>query len=1370
MKRRNRWLSMLLTVTMMTAQLPVSPVMAAGDEDNYEVTIEDEGDEAEEQVLPAEEETVVEDGNAGEELLIEAPAQETVQPGIIGDTAEVFEEDIADPEGCAYVENRVTAVAVSKEEAENIAAAYNARLEYFENGIALIDLEGSGYTVAAALNAYINSNGALPEIEADYIAESALYEEDITAEEAQYAGDRINLGSNWNDMYSSLTDPDPYLNPSRKEYQWHHDMVGTYEAWSMSKGNPDIVVCVVADGTKNAHEDLQRTKRESGIQGQLKSFDKGTPLTGLVGAALNNGKGGAGIAPNVSVITYDANDKNGVVTSDTLATAVLNIANLEYTGKTADGVYKFKKKADRPKAQIILLDAQMHGYTRLLLNTIKAAHDSMNITFVAPAGDYDSVVQCYPASFTQVIAVGAVDANGEKTARSSFGDWVDVAAPGYQLYAPSGRGAVSENLGEYRFVSGTSAAAAVVAGACGLYMSSEGWVKPDVVKKALTDNLKPLQAVSENGVRVAPGKGIISVPEMMGGSELAARISVYEKKGSEYVWKTVNPNDSKASTECPSTGYMKFSALKKTLDKDGKAKYDTELKNISVHYIYTVDGSEPEVTEQDGKFYLGEKTRLAQNGELNIIDLIDKTVRGNQTINLKVKVVNGKGKTEKTTSLKINTVHDSKDIISVNIINQPKTLIAGKSVTLKAEVYYTDENGKYVLHPNQKVKWYINGTHIAKLDQDKGTVKANKGASGELKLLCVADVAKNYADKSGRKEFSINISNTTAPVKKITLNMKKTQLDFDNGILYQVSANDINKLRKPETQDETTDAFSVISINSVVNKDGEEIKDTTAYEWKSSKPAVASIEVLPGGKSVRVTPLKKGTAQISCKAMDGSGKVVKCKVTVKHLVTDMTIKGQSSILRGKKATYKATCTGGYNANGKKIVPNNKKAYWSLLDLGGKPLNISGVTINEMTGKLKVDSSANISGNTDIYVAATTRDRGHYTELYKVTLMGPGVSKATAVTVKFDKETVYIPDYFVPTYKKSSKEDLKGIKLHSLEATRGTTVAGEVILQGFVSNGSTPVWTSSDSKVAGIEVLSQNKVLVRGKNTGKATVTCDAGDGSGKKAKITVNVIVPASNITLIDKKLDVYENGQDVGYSYLAKGGSTQLKANLGAVYGAPTVKKVDWDMEIVAYKRNKAADGTYSIKTYDIGDSYQSILKNQLYKLDKNTGTVSVVAKKTFNDRSKKYGYYEAYGADGFAARIYATTTDGTLTVAARLIVAVDPLEDFRIYNTNPDKAIESYTLLTSNGMSAGMPINYRMGEDRELTSFTARSTDPRVLNGYVEITRKGNEQLAAVNFVVTSEFVNDKTKKEATVELIVTPNDGSGKEAKMKVIVKKQ
>ena len=1375
MKRRNRWLSMLLTITMMTTQIPVSPVIAADDDSSYEVCIEEmEEDAAEDEaevIVPETDEEISVEGDTvlGEQLpvVIEEAAENAAAED---EDIIVDEDDVVYPGNYAYVEDRIISMASDEKEAEEIAAAYNAKVESFSYGLVVIDLKGSGYTVASAVDAYQASNGELPYIEPDYIAESALTIDEMTAEESQYAqgNDLINTHSDWIDMYSSMSNPDPALNPSSSTYQWYHDMIGTYEAWAMSKGSPDVVTAIISDFAKHKHEDI-KINTIFPFENQLTSYDNGTPLAGIIAGKRDNGVGGAGIAPNTTLFSVNANDSTGVMTTSRITEGILKVSNLKFTGDLKKKVYKYGKLGDKSRAQIILVDAQLHAGSDFMRTAIKVAHDEMNVTIIAPAGDYDSEVQCFPAEYSQVISVAAVDSNGEKTARSSYGTHVDVAAPGYQIYAPSGRGGVSDNTSEYTFVTGTSAAAAMVAGACALYMSTEGWVKPDTMKEALVNNVKPVTTVSENGLGVTPGKGIISLPDMLGASDLVPRIRAYENSTSEFVITTVTPVNSGEKAYVPSSGVIKFDALKKTVDKNGKNQYTTEIKDINLTYVYTLDGNDPEVIEKNGSFYTGANTYIAYGAQLTLDELIDKSVRGAQDIHLRVRCVNTKGKVSRTVSIKISTNYESSSIISVNVINAPTTLIAGKKVTLKAEVYYLDENGNYTLHKNQKVRWSLaSSSAIAKIDGEKGILKANKGASGEVKILCTADVAKTYSDKEGRKEISVNISNTLLPVKTITLNMKKTELDFDNGVYPEISANEVNKLRKQEIQDETTEQYSVISINSAVNKEGASLKDTTTFEWKSSKPSVAAIEVLPGGRSVRVTPKGKGTSQISCKAMDGSNKTIKCKVVVKLLTTDMTIKGQSSILLGKKATYKVTNVfAGYNSNGKKLVPNNKKVYWSLLDMSEKPLNINGVTINETNGKIKVESYADIKTNTDIYVVATTRDRGHLNQKYKVTLMGAGAAKATAVAVKFDDDYVYYPNYYVPTYKKNTL-DLTAIKLHSDYATAGTTVASEVILKGVVSNGSRPVWSSSDSTVVGVFAMSENKAFLIGRKTGTATITCDAGDGSGKKAKVKVNVIIPASNIRIIDKKLDVYENGEDIGYSYLAKGGSTTLKANLGAVYGKPTIDKVGWEMEIVAYKRIKT-DAGYRIKTFDLTSAQQENIKNKLYKIDAN-GVVSVISKKNFNDKSAMFGYYKDLGADGFAARVYATTKDGTETVAGRLIVAVDPLEDFRIYNNNVDKAVESYTLLTSNGLSAGMPINYKMGEDRELTSFTARSSDPTVLNAYVEITNKGNEQKANLNFVVTSEFANDKNKKEATVELTVFPNDGSNKEAKLKVTVKKQ
>ena len=66
----------------------------------------------------------------------------------------------------------------------------------------------------------------------------------------------------------------------------------------------------------------------------------------------------------------------------------------------------------------------------------------------------------YPAAYDHVMAVTATDQNDHKAYFASFGDWVDICAPGVNILAIYGD--------DYSVVSGTSFSAAMVAGLDGL--------------------------------------------------------------------------------------------------------------------------------------------------------------------------------------------------------------------------------------------------------------------------------------------------------------------------------------------------------------------------------------------------------------------------------------------------------------------------------------------------------------------------------------------------------------------------------------------------------------------------------------------------------------------------------------------------------------------------------------------------------------------------------------------------------------------------------------------------------------------------------------------------------------------------------------
>jgi hypothetical protein len=56
-----------------------------------------------------------------------------------------------------------------------------------------------------------------------------------------------------------------------------------------------------------------------------------------------------------------------------------------------------------------------------------------DIVLVASAGNAGTSSPLYPAAYTEVVGVGAVDETGVRSTFSSFGDWVSVTAPGEEL-------------------------------------------------------------------------------------------------------------------------------------------------------------------------------------------------------------------------------------------------------------------------------------------------------------------------------------------------------------------------------------------------------------------------------------------------------------------------------------------------------------------------------------------------------------------------------------------------------------------------------------------------------------------------------------------------------------------------------------------------------------------------------------------------------------------------------------------------------------------------------------------------------------------------------------------------------------------------
>ena len=116
-----------------------------------------------------------------------------------------------------------------------------------------------------------------------------------------------------------------------------------------------------------------------------------------------------------------------------------------------------------------------------------------NITFVAAAGNWDfDVVNVIPANILapNLITVGATDLSDNRASwfplleKSNFGDRVDIAAPGTDVYAPS-LFSFPLDAPDYTLFDGTSAAAPVVTGSIALLLAINPTLKPAQIENIL---------------------------------------------------------------------------------------------------------------------------------------------------------------------------------------------------------------------------------------------------------------------------------------------------------------------------------------------------------------------------------------------------------------------------------------------------------------------------------------------------------------------------------------------------------------------------------------------------------------------------------------------------------------------------------------------------------------------------------------------------------------------------------------------------------------------------------------------------------------------------------------------------------------------
>ena len=304
--------------------------------------------------------------------------------------------------------------------------------------------------------------------------------------------------------YSSLPN-DPFL-----EHQWVLDVIQAKQAWEINTGSPEVIIGVVDSGIKWNHPDIRDNMwiNEAELPGITINWETGvilggdgldndgngfiddvmgwdffaTPVggernnpfqnyygnshgTSVAGAAAavgNNGQGVAGIAYNAKILSTKHSPYN--LLTNSILNAYAGIYYLVDTG-----------------AHII--NCSWGGTAGEELSNLAVAYATQHdVLVVAGVGNNNRQTIQYPAASPGTFAVAATDQKDEKAFFSNYGDWIDISAPGFDVYTPSFN---TDGENTYTYAPGTSFASPIVAGVAALIKSNNPSLSVNEVKNIL---------------------------------------------------------------------------------------------------------------------------------------------------------------------------------------------------------------------------------------------------------------------------------------------------------------------------------------------------------------------------------------------------------------------------------------------------------------------------------------------------------------------------------------------------------------------------------------------------------------------------------------------------------------------------------------------------------------------------------------------------------------------------------------------------------------------------------------------------------------------------------------------------------------------
>ena len=255
--------------------------------------------------------------------------------------------------------------------------------------------------------------------------------------------------------HTSFIPNDPFYTGG---YQSFLNQIKAEQSWDLIRNSSNTVIAIVDSGSDMDHEDLKanillpgkdlvgasfnKLLEDNDPDVKSDSTDHGVRVSGMASAISDNGIGIASIASNAKLLIVKAGaDNNG-------ATIYKGYEGIKYAAD--NGAHIINCSWGGLAGGIFGQDVINYAISKGCL-------------VIAAAGNSNSIVPEYPASYKGVMVVAGVDMNDRKSSFSNYGSHVSISAPA-EVYTTA-------NGNKYAVAKGTSLATPLVASAAALVRS-----------------------------------------------------------------------------------------------------------------------------------------------------------------------------------------------------------------------------------------------------------------------------------------------------------------------------------------------------------------------------------------------------------------------------------------------------------------------------------------------------------------------------------------------------------------------------------------------------------------------------------------------------------------------------------------------------------------------------------------------------------------------------------------------------------------------------------------------------------------------------------------------------------------------------------